>query len=225
MQYLKNVMESEGVQTLVNEHDELINVTINNTIKSIVDENINIAKINLDSFVTEGDLLETYEDISTWASNDVQEYLEAVSEVLSDNELTQEDKLEILEAAPNALKRSNKNIVAKMKDGYKRGSDKGTSKVGKVAKGVIGAGGAAARHIRQKYTRAKGKFQSTGGTLSGLSRMSRQGKQANNNAKQEIKRGAGKTKTVGDLVGRIQKAQNDSIERTQRLQASGKIKK
>ena len=96
MQYVQSVMESDGVQALVNENDAIINDIVNKTMSSIVTENISIARSNVEFFIAENDILETYEDISTWANEDVQEYMEAISMVLSDSGLTQEDKIAII---------------------------------------------------------------------------------------------------------------------------------
>jgi hypothetical protein len=149
MQYLKNVMESEGVQTLVNENDKLINDTIDSTISSIIEANINIAKDNLDSFVVEGDLLDTYEDISIWANEDLQEYMETVSMILSDKELTQEQKLEILQEGRTAYLQGKLGTKS-MKDqkGFK---NKASFAAGKV----MGAGRSASKSIGKKWDAMK----------------------------------------------------------------------
>nr|MBC8427553.1 hypothetical protein [Pseudomonadota bacterium] len=149
MQYLKSVMEAKGVQTLVNENDAIINNLVNQTITDITTENITIVRDNLEQFIVEGDLLETYEDISTWASEDVQYYMEAISEVLADQELTQEQKVAIISNPDQFLSTEIKSgsfgsaySAARKGDDYqaKTKRERAGKVVGKGVKAVTGAG-------------------------------------------------------------------------------------
>jgi hypothetical protein len=181
MQYLNTVIESQNIRSFISEqcNQKIIDI-VGSTITSITNENILISNNSLDCFITEGDILSTYDNIRSWSSSDMVEYMEAVSTLISNNLITEDQKIELLEevlnrskvaqikydsmkknkgkvkSAPSSPGLKGKGFIDKVKGGYTRGKGNSVGIVG-AAKGVVGAGGAAAKHIRQGVTKLVGK--------------------------------------------------------------------
>jgi hypothetical protein len=95
MYYVKNVVTQESVQDLILSNEELVNNIITNYVPVSNIHNGLFVNENLGSF-TDEDVLTTYENIADFAEQDMVQFIEAISGIMGDQELTEEAKIECL---------------------------------------------------------------------------------------------------------------------------------
>jgi len=99
MVYVQNIVAQESVQELIFSSEENINAILETAVPSIAAMNGALVKESLDSFIEDDDLLTTYENIAQFSENDMATFIESIAVVLGDEELTEEDKIEIINYA------------------------------------------------------------------------------------------------------------------------------
>jgi hypothetical protein len=101
LKYLNTVMENEDSRAIVSDADAIVENVMRETIPFIAAYNQEMVVENMDVFL-EDDLALTHESIVEYASNDMQEYISVLSDIASDQSLTNEEKVDILSLSEEA---------------------------------------------------------------------------------------------------------------------------
>jgi hypothetical protein len=81
MQYLKYIFESNDVRSLTEEAEESITTIVEEAITPFLMNNFKYVVENLEKFIDNDDLVTSFEDIKTFARNDMVNMISAISEV------------------------------------------------------------------------------------------------------------------------------------------------
>jgi hypothetical protein len=183
MQLVQEVMSNGNVQKLVTTNEELINTVIEKYSSIIIRENIEIVKSS-HIILESTDLDEIHNNISNFMTNDLTEFLETVSLVVSDQDLTLDEKKDclfnieegVMGVIGDALKKTaetagiNPETIAKVEDTVKRSSDAAqdgfnaarnsyNADQANPRKGIKGYASRLIEYIKAKYNNLKGKYQ------------------------------------------------------------------
>lgn len=81
MQYLKYIFESNDVRSLTEESEESITAIVEEAMTPFLMNNFKYVVENLEKFIDNDDLVTSFEDIKTFARNDMVNMISAISEV------------------------------------------------------------------------------------------------------------------------------------------------
>jgi hypothetical protein len=81
MQYLKYIFESNDVRSLTEEAEESITAIVEEAMTPFLMNNFKYVVENLEKFIDNDDLVTSFEDIKTFARNDMVNMISAISEV------------------------------------------------------------------------------------------------------------------------------------------------
>lgn len=95
MRYTQGVVSAPAVQELIVTSEQVINDVVKLVTPRLVSADTRLVRRSLGDFV-EGDIVDTYENIAFFAQQDMLAFLEGVTSVLSDNVLSMETKIDIL---------------------------------------------------------------------------------------------------------------------------------
>lgn len=93
MSYTSSVLKNDDVKKLISSNEKIINKILEIELPKIVLENTRIIKENIKYFLVK----DIYEQIKLFSKMDILFFLESISIILSDQKLTQEEKLYIVE--------------------------------------------------------------------------------------------------------------------------------
>jgi hypothetical protein len=92
MQYLKAITEQDQVREVISSNQEDINIVVNEAMIELVQINYRFIKENIELFILENDAQSTYDNIVEFVSEDTVDFINKVSIILVNTELSQEQK-------------------------------------------------------------------------------------------------------------------------------------
>jgi len=148
VKYIKTILENESARTLVENKDEFVTSVLEDSIPFIQSYDTGVITANLEAFMDSDNIGMIHQEISEVVNEDVNEFLEAISMVAADVELSDEEKTAVVESAyaeiveelskEDMLKAGKKAVSA----GKEHASKIGTAAAG-AGKAAVGATNAA----------------------------------------------------------------------------------
>jgi hypothetical protein len=144
MRYIKGIVSNENVQELIVSTEGIIEEVVSVVTPRLLTANSVAVKNSLSTFA-EGDLLETFENIRSFAENDMATFIGCIADVLSDTVLTNEDKVAVINFALDDTTDGQEDELV--------GEGSGTKA---AIGGAVGAAGAlGAKHLKDKFDASK----------------------------------------------------------------------
>lgn len=92
MNHMKLIIENKAAKNLIVSNEALIKETVEAHLPEIINGNIQLCTRSIGEFTVEDDLMGTSESIQNFVAYDIMQFLEAVTEITADKNLTLEQK-------------------------------------------------------------------------------------------------------------------------------------